>query len=88
MYRQATLTEPLMVTTLGSIRIVVQTGRQEGRCRRTNRGRKGADADRRTGGNGEADRGKVRRCRQTKGADEDMQAADADIRIGENAYRG
>jgi hypothetical protein len=37
------------------------------------------------GENGEADRGKVRRCRQTKGADADMQAADADIRTGGNA---
>jgi hypothetical protein len=38
-----------MVTTLGSIRVVVQTSRQEGRCRQTNRERKGANADRRTG---------------------------------------
>ncbi len=50
MYIQATLRERLMVTTLGSIRVVVQTSRQEGRCRQTNMGRKGADADRRTGG--------------------------------------
>jgi hypothetical protein len=61
---------------------------------------KKADADRQTGDereqmqieeqgkNGEADRGKVRRCRQTKGADADMQAADADIRTGENADKG
>jgi hypothetical protein len=44
-----------MVTTLGSIRVVVQISRQEGRCRQTNRGRKGAVADRRTGENGDAD---------------------------------
>jgi hypothetical protein len=55
LYRQATLREGLIGTTLGSIRIIVQTGRQEGRCRQTNMGRKGADADRRTGGNGDAD---------------------------------
>ncbi len=64
-----------MVTTLGSIRVVVQTSRQEGRCRQTNRGRKEADADRRTGENRDADTVKGRSFRP----------ADADIRTGGNA---
>ncbi len=82
MYRQATVREALMITTLGSIRVVVLTSRQEGRCRQTNRGRKGADADRRTGENGDADRGKVRRCREIcRGQREQMQTCRPQMQI-------